>query len=162
MKKKLVLSLAGALVVGAIATSGSVSSIAAEVATALTIATGTDVATATDIATTTDVATGTDIATSTDVATATDVSKETIKVTTKFKTIKASKLKKNNQTFTIKTDATGDVTFKKVSGDKKITVAKNGKVTVKKGLKKGTYTLKVKVTGKNIKTTTGKVKVVVK
>ena len=143
MKKKLVLSLAGALVVGAIATSGSVSSIAAEVA-----------ATATNIATTTDVATGTDIATGTDVATATDVSKETIKVTTKSKTIKVSKLKKSNQTFTIKTDATGDVTFKKVSGDKKITVAKNGKVTVKKGLKKGTYTLKVKVTGKTVKTTT--------
>ena len=138
MKKKLVLSLAGALVVGAIATSGSVSSIAAEVATALTIATGTDI------------------------ATATDVSKETIKVTTKSKAIKASKLKKSNQTFTIKSDATGDVTFKKVSGDKKITVAKNGKVTVKKGLKKGTYTLKVKVTGKTVKTTTAKVKVVVK
>ena len=144
MKKKLVLSLAGALVVGAIATSGSVSSIAAEVATALTIATGTD------------------IATTTDVATATDVSKETIKVTTKSKAIKASKLKKSNQTFTIKTGATGDVTFKKVSGDKKITVAKNGKVTVKKGLKKGTYTLKVKVTGKTVMTTTAKVKVVVK
>ena len=95
-------------------------------------------------------------------ATATDVSKETIKVTTKSKTIKASKLKKSNQTFTIKTDATGDVTFKKVSRDKKITVAKNGKVTVKKGLKKGTYTLKVKVTGKTVKTTTAKVKVVVK
>ena len=150
MKKKLVLSLAGALVVGAIATSGSVSSIAAEVATALTIATGTDIATATDVAT------------GTDIATATDVSKETIKVTTKSKAIKASKLKKSNQTFTIKSDATGDVTFKKVSGDKKITVAKNGKVTVKKGLKKGTYTLKVKVTGKTVKTTTAKVKVVVK
>ena len=40
----------------------------------------------------------------------------------------------------------GTVTFKKSSGNKKITVASNGKVTVKKGLKKGTYKVKVKVT----------------
>ena len=79
------------------------------------------------------------------------------------KTDKIWKLDSGNvETGAIKTDATGDVTFKKVSGDKKITVAKNGKVTVKKGLKKGTYTLKVKVTGKTVKTTTAKVKVVVK
>lgn len=41
----------------------------------------------------------------------------------------------------------GKVTYKKKSGNKKITVAKNGTVTVKKGLKKGkTYTVKVNVT----------------
>ena len=36
--------------------------------------------------------------------------------------------------------------FKKTSGNAKITIAKGGKVTVKKGLKKGTYKVKVKVT----------------
>ena len=45
------------------------------------------------------------------------------------------------------TGAKGKVKYKKSSGDKKITVAKNGKITVKKGLKKNkTYTVKVKVT----------------
>jgi len=42
----------------------------------------------------------------------------------------------------------GSVTYKKVKGDKKITVASNGKITVKKGLKKGTYKVVVKVTAK--------------
>ena len=42
--------------------------------------------------------------------------------------------------------AKGKVIFKKVKGTKKITVPKAGKVTVKKGLAKGTYTVKVKVT----------------
>ena len=60
----------------------------------------------------------------------------------------------------------GTVTFKKSSGNKKIKVASNGKVTVKKGLKKGTYKIKVKVTDKEsyeyfavTKTVTMKVKV---
>ena len=44
-------------------------------------------------------------------------------------------------------NAKGALTYKKVSGNKKITVAKNGKITVRKGLKKGkTYKVKVKVT----------------
>ena len=66
-------------------------------------------------------------------------------------TLKAKSLKKKNQTvklakaITVK-NAKGAVTFKKSSGNKKITVAKNGKITVKKGLKKGTYKVKVKVT----------------
>lgn len=39
------------------------------------------------------------------------------------------------------------MTFKKVSGDKKIKISKAGKITVKKGLKKGkTFKLKVKIT----------------
>ncbi len=55
-------------------------------------------------------------------------------------TIKASKAYKI-------TNAKGKLSYKLVKGDKKITVAKNGKITVKKGLKKGkTYTIKVKVT----------------
>ena len=39
------------------------------------------------------------------------------------------------------------VTYEKVSGNKKIKINnKTGKVTVKKGIKKGTYKVKVKVT----------------
>ena len=39
----------------------------------------------------------------------------------------------------------GKVTFRKLSGNKKIAVASSGRVTVKKGLKKGTYRVKVRV-----------------
>ena len=39
----------------------------------------------------------------------------------------------------------GAITFKKTSGNKKIVVSKTGKITVKKGLKRGTYKVKVKV-----------------
>jgi hypothetical protein len=43
--------------------------------------------------------------------------------------------------------AKGTLSFKKASGAKQLTInAKTGKVTVKKGTKKGTYTIKVKVT----------------
>ena len=44
--------------------------------------------------------------------------------------------------------AQGKVTYKKASGNKKITVASTGKVTVGKGLKKGLYNVKVRVTAK--------------
>ena len=60
------------------------------------------------------------------------------------------KVKKKAQTltkakaFTI-SKAKGTVTFKKVSGNKKILINKAGKITMKKGLKKGTYKLKVKI-----------------
>lgn len=37
------------------------------------------------------------------------------------------------------------MTFRKLSGNKKIAVASSGRVTVKKGLKKGTYRVKVRV-----------------
>lgn len=43
------------------------------------------------------------------------------------------------------TKAQGAVTYKKVSGNAKIKVAKNGKITVTKGLKAGTYKVKVSV-----------------
>ena len=44
-------------------------------------------------------------------------------------------------------NAVGPVTFAKASGNKKISVAADtGDITVKKGLKKGIYTVKVKVT----------------
>ena len=67
------------------------------------------------------------------------------------KTVKAKKVKKKKQTvagcvkFTKK--AQGKVTYKKVSGAKKLSInAKTGKITVKKGTKKGTYKIKVRVT----------------
>jgi len=47
--------------------------------------------------------------------------------------------------FTV-TKAQGKVTYKKISGNKKITINSAGKISLKKGLKKGTYKLKVKVT----------------
>ena len=62
--------------------------------------------------------------------------------------IKAGKSLKAAKVFKVtKNTSKGKVTYKKTKGNKKITVAKNGKVTVKKGLKKGkTYTIKVKAT----------------
>ena len=43
----------------------------------------------------------------------------------------------------------GKMSFKKVSGNKAITVnTKTGALTVKKGLKKGTYKVKVQITSK--------------
>ena len=92
----------------------------------------------------------------------------------KGKTVKVKKavVKKKNvavkrsKAITVK-NAKGTVTYKKSKGNKKITVAKNGKITVKKGLKKGTYKIKIKVTAKGnaeykagVKTVT--VKIVVK
>ena len=66
-------------------------------------------------------------------------------------TVKASKAKERKQVFAAKkafsvTKAQGKVTYKKISGNKKIAIARNGKVTVKKGAMKGTYKIKVKAT----------------
>ena len=64
--------------------------------------------------------------------------------------------------------AQGTVTYKKTSGNSNITIdSKTGKLTVKKGTKKGTYTIKVQVkaagnTNYNAKTTTVSFKVIVK
>ena len=73
------------------------------------------------------------------------------KVTPASKTYKAvKKTKKLGKTykFTLKAKGkgSGKVTFKKANkaGASKITVSKAGKVTIKKGLKKGTYKVKVK------------------
>ena len=74
----------------------------------------------------------------------------TLKASGKTATVKYSAVKKKNQTvtqskaFTI-SNAKGKVTYSKSSGNKKITVSSAGKITVKKGLKKGTYKVKVKV-----------------
>ena len=74
-----------------------------------------------------------------------------IKASGKTVSLKYSAVKKKNQTvkqskaFSV-SKAQGKVTYKKSSGNSKITVAKDGKITVKKGLKKGTYKVKIKVT----------------
>ena len=66
--------------------------------------------------------------------------------------VKYSKVKKKSQTLkvskvlTLTKKGQGTLTYDKSSGNKKITVAKKtGAVTVKKGLKKGKYKVKVKV-----------------
>ncbi len=73
-------------------------------------------------------------------------------MTAKGKTvnIKLANLKKKNQVVQRKnaiavSKAKGKVTYKKASGNKSITVNSAGKITVKKGLKKGTYKVKVTV-----------------
>ena len=68
------------------------------------------------------------------------------KATVKFKTVKKKKVTVAAKKVVAVSKAQGKVTYKKVSGNKKITVAKSGKVTVKKKTKKGTYKIKVKVT----------------
>jgi hypothetical protein len=72
-----------------------------------------------------------------------------IKLTAKKPTVKYAALSKANQTVKQATacavsGAQGKVTWKKASGHASITVAANGNITVKKGLKKGTYKVGVK------------------
>lgn len=77
--------------------------------------------------------------------------KNPMTVKAKTKSVKYSAVKKKNVTVTALTvkKAQGKKSFKKLSGNKKITVnTKTGKITVKKGLKKSTYKIKVKVTAK--------------
>ncbi len=78
-----------------------------------------------------------------------------LKVKGKTVKVKFSKLKKKAQKlkvtkvvkFTKK--GQGTLTYKKVKGNKKITInKKTGKVTIKKGLMKGTYNVKVKIKAK--------------
>ncbi|MBR0412068.1 MAG: hypothetical protein IJI47_00670, partial [Eubacterium sp.] len=97
-----------------------------------------------------------------------------LKIKGKKVTLKASKLADKKQTISVKKaikfvqKGKGTITYKKIKGNKKITVnKKTGKITVKKGLKKGTYKVKVQVTAagnsnykKAVKKTT--VKIVVK
>ena len=102
----------------------------------------------------------------------------TIKVKGKTITVKAKKLNKKNQAFAVKkamtvSKAQGTVTYtlstakkgKKNFKSKFAVNKKNGKLTVKKGTKKGTYTLKIKVKAagnKNYKAATKTVTVKVK
>ena len=81
----------------------------------------------------------------------------TLSVKGKTVTIKKSKLKKKSVSIkrskAIKvTKAIGKVKFRKLSGTKKISVSKAGKFKLKKGLKKGTYKIKVRVVAAGNKT----------
>ena len=76
----------------------------------------------------------------------------TLTVKAKNPSVKTSKVKKKKQVikaskvFTIK-NAQGAVSFKKKSGDKKLSInSKTGAITVKKGAKKGIHKIKVAVT----------------
>ena len=80
-------------------------------------------------------------------------------------TVSAAKVKKKSQTIAASkafsvTRAQGKVTYKKASGNKKISVASSGKITVKKGIGKGTYKIKVKVTAKGNANWKAKTKIV--
>jgi hypothetical protein len=69
-------------------------------------------------------------------------------MTAKANTVKAKKNKKTTIAAkkAFKVTAKGKVYYEKLSGNAKIAVSSSGKVTVKKGLKKGkTYKVKVKV-----------------
>lgn len=71
----------------------------------------------------------------------------TITVKTTSKTYKKSELKNKAKTFSMGIKvSSGTFTCKKISGSSKLTVSSKGKVTVKKGTGKGTYTAKVKIT----------------
>lgn len=72
------------------------------------------------------------------------------------KTLKAKDLKKKSKSFTGATTTLGTISAKKVSGSKNVTVSKAGKITVKKGTKKGSYSVKVKFAVKGTKNFTGK------
>lgn len=98
--------------------------------------------------------------------------KVTVKGKTKGGKLKANVVLKRAKLMTVK-KAMGAVTCKKsgATGGKLIKVAKNGKLTLKKGLKAGTYTVKIKVTAAgglvnnvnyNSKSKTVKVKITVK
>ena len=76
---------------------------------------------------------------------------QTMTVKVKTATIKYSVVKKKAQTIAAKkvfvvSKPQGKVTYKKASGNKRITINSAGKFTVKKGLKKGKYKVKIKVT----------------
>lgn len=66
--------------------------------------------------------------------------------TAKLKTYKAKNLKRKKVTFSLKAKTTGKgkLTYKVIKGKSKyITVSKKGKVTLKKGCKKGTYKIRI-------------------
>ncbi len=83
----------------------------------------------------------------------------TMTVSGKTATVKASKVRKKAQKisasklYSFSNPGVGTHLFAKSSGNKKITVSGNGVITVKKGLKKGTYTVKVMVMATGDQTT---------
>jgi len=76
-----------------------------------------------------------------------------ITVKAKSPAVQASKVRQGDQAIIAKdaytvSKAKGKVAYEKVSGNKMITVSSAGKITVKKGLKKNAYAVKVKVSAK--------------
>ena len=72
----------------------------------------------------------------------------TIKTKIGTKNLSYNTLKKREQVFTLGTSviSKGTLTYKKLSGSRAVSVnSKTGKLTVKKGLKKGTYRVKVQI-----------------
>lgn len=72
----------------------------------------------------------------------------TIKTKIGTKNLSYNALKKKTQVFTLGTsvNSKGTLTYKKLSGSRAVSVnSKTGKLTVKKGLKKGTYRVKVQI-----------------
>ena len=51
----------------------------------------------------------------------------------------------------IRKKGNGKITFKKMKGSKKLSITKAGMVKIKKGTKKGKYTIKVKITAAGTK-----------
>lgn len=82
----------------------------------------------------------------------------TMKVTVKKKTVSAKKLKKGKVTVKalIIKKAKGKVIFKKLSGAKCLSLTAKGRIRIKKGTKKGTYRIKVKVKAKGNSSYTSK------
>ncbi len=81
---------------------------------------------------------------------------QTIRVSKKYlkKTYKARALKKSSKRFKLKVSVKGKapVTFTRKSGSKKISVSRKGTVRIPKGLKKGTYKIKIKIRAAATKT----------
>ena len=76
---------------------------------------------------------------------------QSLKVSAKTVSLKKSALSKAKQTVEASkamtvSGAQGKLSYKKASGDKALSISSSGKLTVKKGTKKGTYKIKVKVT----------------
>lgn len=72
-----------------------------------------------------------------------EAKKQTIKVTPATKTVKASVVKKSAQSYSLKVSGVKTAVAYK-SSSKNVTVSAKGRVTVKKGAKKGTYKVTVK------------------
>ena len=74
----------------------------------------------------------------------------TIKTKVSKKTLKYKSLKKKSLSFSLGASANskGKISCKKVSGLSKIKVSSSGKITLKKGMKKGSYKVKIKVSAK--------------
>lgn len=73
--------------------------------------------------------------------------KQTVKLSKSSYTVKASKVKKATQSTSLKVTKKGGVT--KYATSSKYIKVKNGKIYVKKGIKKGTYRVKVAVRSAN-------------